>query len=146
MKLSTRARYGLRAMLELAESYGDGPVLARTIAAKQEISDKYLHSLLTMLTHAGLVRSVRGAGGGYTLTRHPSKITVCEVVKILEGSLSLVECVKDEGVCERASDCPARDIWGDVSRAIDRALSNLTLENVVARAQKKDSGRTMYHI
>lgn len=146
MKISTRGRYGLRAMLELAQSFEDGPVLMKHIAEKQEISMKYLHTLLTMLKAAGLVHSMRGAGGGYSLTRPPSEITVSEVVRVLEGSLFPVQCVKDKELCERAERCVARDVWSDLGEAIEKLLSGLTLDDLLARKKKKDAVTQMYFI
>jgi Rrf2 family protein len=146
MRLSTRARYGLRAILQLAQSFDKGPVLTRTIAQDQDISVKYLHALLTTLKDAGLVRSVRGPSGGYTLARRPSKIRVSEVVRALEGSLSLIECVEDRAVCKRVDRFAARDIWRDLSKAIEGALSSLTLGDVVARMEKAKTAPPMYDI
>jgi len=146
MRVSTKGRYGLRAMLQLAQSFDEGPVLMRTIAQSQGISIKYLHALLTMLKGAGLVRSVRGASGGYTLTRSPSKIRISEVFEVLEGSPSLVECVEDKGLCKRAERCPARDIWWDLSKVIENTLSSLTLEDAITRMRKKGATPPMYNI
>ncbi len=146
MNLSTRGRYGLRAILQLADAFHGGPVLMRTIAEDQGISLKYLHAILTILKGAGLVRSVRGAGGGYVLSRPPSRIKVSEVVEALEGSLSLVECVDHEKHCERAAYCAARDVWVKLSSVIQNTLSNLTLEDVIIKAQTRGIGAAMYHI
>jgi Rrf2 family cysteine metabolism transcriptional repressor len=146
MKISTRGRYGLRAMLELAQNFEDGPVLMKKIAEKQEISMKYLHTLLTMLKAAGLVHSVRGAGGGYSLTRPPSEIKVSEVVRVLEGSLSPVECVKDRSLCKRAELCVARDVWSDLGEAIETLLSGLTLDDLLVRMKEKEAVPRMYFI
>ena len=146
MKLSTRSRYGLRAMIELAQSYGGEPVLMSAIADNQAISSKYLHALLTALKSAGLVRSLRGSNGGYALTREPSSIRVGEVVRVLEGSLSVVDCVEDEHLCGRADLCVTRDIWQAMSRAVEGALDRFTLSDLVARKQEKETGSEMYYI
>jgi Rrf2 family protein len=145
MKLSTRGRYGLRAMLELAIGFEKGPVLMRSISENQEISLKYLHSLLTTLKGAGLVRSVRGKGGGYMLTRAPSEIRISEVVKVLEGSLTLVECVKDKSLCRRAEHCVAREVWQDLGDAIENTLSGLTLYDLLIRMKKKEPAQQIYY-
>jgi Rrf2 family protein len=118
----------------------------RAIAEDQGISLKYLHSILTVLKNAGLVRSVRGASGGYTLTRPPSRIRVSEVFRALEGSLSLVECVGDEKLCTRADGCPAREVWLELSSALDSTLSNLTLGDVIVRTREREVGAAMYNI
>jgi len=131
IRISTRGRYGLRAMVQLAEAFETGPVLMRTIAAEQDISLKYLHAVLTTLKGAGLVRSVRGAHGGYSLARPPSKITAKEVVQALEGSLAPVACVADGGLCERAESCAVRNLWRDLGNAIDSTLSGVTLADLM---------------
>jgi len=120
-------------MVQLAGAFETGPVLMRTIAAEQDISLKYLHAVLTTLKGAGLVRSARGARGGYSLTRPPSKITAKEVVQALEGSLAPVACVADGGLCARAESCAVRDLWRDLGNAIERTLSGVTLADLVSR-------------
>lgn len=146
MRLSTKGCYGLRAMVELGSSYGGGPVLMRTIAEKHGISRKYLHALLTTLRSAGLVRSVRGAGGGYVLARSPSLIRLSEVVQTLEGPLTLAECVQNEGACARAARCVGRDLWLEMSLALERVLGSITLADLVARASEKETRTPMYDI
>ena len=146
MKLSTRGRYGLRAMFELALSFEKGPILMKTIAENQDISHKYLHALLTSLKSAGLVRNIRGLGGGYLLTKPPSEIRISEVVGILEGSLSPVECVRDKSLCKRADLCVARDVWCDLGETIENMLSGLTLYDLIARMKKKEAEPQMYYI
>jgi Rrf2 family protein len=132
MKMSTRGRYGLRAMLELARCFGDGPLMMGTLAEREGLSRKYLHALLTGLKSAGLVRSVRGAGGGFVLSRDPSEIKITEVLSALEGPLSLVDCVADKEGCDRAERCTARPLWQELSGAIENVLDNVTLEDLVA--------------
>ena len=146
MKLSTRSRYGLRAMLDLAERFGDGPLMMNSMARNQELSPKYLHALLITLKSAGLIRSFRGAKGGYTLTRPPSKIKVSEVIHRLEGSLSIVDCVQDKTLCKRSDLCVTREVWDDLSKAFENVLENLTLEDLVLRKREKESAAQMYHI
>ena len=106
MKLSTRTRYGVRAILELAENAGKGPLQLRIIAQRQDISAKYLEQLMAVLKSAGFVRSVRGAKGGYVLARPADRIHLNEVFHCLEGSLTTSECVEDERFCQRAAGCP----------------------------------------
>jgi Rrf2 family cysteine metabolism transcriptional repressor len=132
MKMSTRGRYGLRAMLELARCYGDAPVLMGTLAEREEISRKYLHTLLTGLRSAGLVNSIRGARGGFVLARHPSEIKLSEVLHALEGPLSLVDCVGDKSTCDRAGHCVARGVWQELSEAIAGVLDSVTLQGLIA--------------
>ena len=146
MQLSTRGRYGLRAMVELAQNFETGSVPLHTIAEHQGLSVKYLHSLLAILKRSGLVRSLRGTGGGYVLTTAPSQIRVSEVVRILEGSLALVGCVEDRNFCDRIERCPVRQVWVDLSKTVERTLSELTLNDVVARMPESGAAAPMYHI
>lgn len=131
MRMTTRGRYGLRAMLELARHHGEGPVLMNDLAARERLSVKYLHRLLTSLRSAGLVESVRGAGGGFRLSRPPSRIRLNEVLEALEGPLSIVECVGRPQVCRQSKLCTARQIWDEVSRAVDRTLHGFTLASLL---------------
>ena len=140
MRISTRGRYGLRAMLELAQQFGEAPVLMSTLAQRQDLSRKYLHALLTALRSAGLVRSTRGPGGGFALARPPAQIKLSEVLHAVEGPLSLGECVADRRVCNRSKRCTARRVWQDLSGAIKDVLDNVTLEDMVAQEVKRCSG------
>jgi Rrf2 family protein len=140
MKLSTKIRYGARAMLELASHYGEGPIELREIAREQDISVKYLEQVIIPLRTAGLVKSVRGSKGGYALSRHPSEICLDEVVETLEGPIHLVDCIRDAKICKRSSSCVTRDIWTEVSDALHRVLNSITLEEMVRRKAKKESG------
>lgn len=148
MKMSTKGRYGLRVMMELAAHYGEGPQLVEPIAKRQDISGKYIHVLVTGLRTAGLIRSVRGPAGGYELTREPARITALDVIQALEGPTTPVDCVPNPGACLRAQRCATRDVWCDVSAAIDSVLGRLTLEQLAANQRAKDSaaGAVTYDI
>ncbi len=135
MKLSTRTRYGMRAVLELAENYGKGPLQLKIIAQRQEISVKYLEQLMTVLKSAGLVRSIRGSKGGYALVKAPEQIKLGDIFHCLEGPVVTVECVEDESYCVRTNDCVARQIWAEVQKAIMDVLQSITLQNLVDRAR-----------
>lgn len=137
LRLSTKGRYGVRAMLELALGFGEGPILMNTISENQDVSRKYLYALLSSLKAAGLVRSVRGTGGGYVLARRPSEISLGDIIRALEGSLCLVDCVDDTAVCERSAACVAREVWQELSRKIESFLDRMTLEDLRVRARKK---------
>jgi Rrf2 family protein len=145
VKLSTRGRYSARIMLELALHFGNGPVLLKEIAKNQEISSGYLEHIMPPLKAAGLVRSSRGAHGGYTLARRPSEITLGEVVRVVEGSMALVECVVAPQICSRSDLCVTRDVWGRVSEKIAEVLNAITLEEMVDR-QKEKPRVLMYEI
>ncbi|MBN2137263.1 MAG: Rrf2 family transcriptional regulator [Sedimentisphaerales bacterium] len=144
MKLSTRTRYGLRAILELAENVEKGPLQLRVIAQRQEISPKYLEQLITVLRSAGLVRSIRGAKGGYVLAKPPSKIRLDEVFNCLEGAVTTAECVDDGTACQRAPDCAARIIWTQVQQAVENVLKAVTLQDLIRKA--KAGGSVNYQI
>ena len=117
MKLSTRARYGARAMLDLAVHHAQRPVNIKEIAERQDISATYLEQLMLRLASHGLVRTVRGRGGGFVLSRPPSRIVMDEIVEALEGPADLVECVGNPGLCYRAPLCVTREIMdGSVAR------------------------------
>ena len=139
MKLSTKGRYGLRLMIELALHEKNELVTLKEISKQQEISQKYLWSLITPLQKAGLVRAERGARGGYMLARPASKITLRDIVVEVEGPLSIVECVRTPAVCHRNALCVARDVWADVSVKIENALKSITLKDVVTSYKKKES-------
>ena len=116
MKLSTRGRYGTRALLELALHHGKGPVPLKDIAQSQQISLPYLEHLITPLIAGGIVWSIRGARGGVSLARPPEEIRLSEVMQLLEGSIALVECVNDPKYCSRSDFCVTRDIWGELKK------------------------------
>lgn len=146
MKISTKGRYGLRVMLELALRYGSGPIMMSTIAETQGISRKYIHSLLTSLKAAGLVRAVRGAGGGYVLSREPRQILLSDVVRALEGAFFAVDCVGDLSLCDRSEFCVAREVWRDLGEAVEGVLKKTNLEQLANRHKAKLTERQMYHI
>ena len=139
MRLSTRTRYGIRAMLELAENVGRGPLQLRIIARRQDISVKYLDQLMTILKSAGFVRSIRGSKGGYVLARAPEQIKLNDVFNCLEGPVVTVECTENENYCARAADCVARQVWVQVQEAIKNVLQSRTLRDLVDRTRDKKS-------
>ena len=133
MKLSTRTRYGLRAVLELAENYGRGPLRLRTIAEHQDISAKYLEQLMAVLKSAGIVRSVRGPSGGYVLAKSPDEIRVSDCFSHLEGPVITSECVGNSSFCSRSADCIARGLWVDVQNTVMELLRSITLQSLIDR-------------
>lgn len=134
MKLTTRGRYGARLMVDLAGYYAEGPVPLAEIARRQNISAKYLEQLIIPLKAAGLVRSIRGARGGYQLARKPEEINLGEIIEVLEGDLALVDCVTDPELCDRAKYCPTRTIWVETSEYLKKQLFSRTLQDVLDRA------------
>jgi Rrf2 family protein len=144
MKLSTRTRYAMRAILELADNFGKGPLQTRVIAKNQDISVKYLEQLMAAMKSAGLVRSVRGARGGYILASPPDKIKLSEIFDVFEGPVITVECVVNENYCRRAADCIARKVWNEVHRAVKNVLESMTLQDAIDKA--KQGGPANYQI
>ncbi len=141
MKISTKGRYALRLMLDLALQAGKGPVALRDVARRQDISDKYLEQIVTPLSRAGLVRSVRGAGGGYLLTREPGEYTVGEILRVPEGSLAPVSCAEDHGsCCGRSDGCVTLEVWEKINQAVNSVVDHMTLLDRVVRAHEKGIG------
>jgi len=137
MKLSTKGRYGVRALLDLALHRGEGLVLLKDIARRQEVSLPYLEHLITPLISAGLVKSTRGARGGVSLLKPPSEIKLSEVVQLLEGSIAPVDCVNNPALCHRSTFCVTRDIWSEVKNAMNQVLNSTTLQDLVERQKRK---------
>ena len=132
MKISTKGRYALRLMLDVALHSHGAAVPLRDVAQRQEISDKYLEQIVTQLSRAGLVRSVRGAGGGYLLTREPEEYTVGEILQVTEGSLSPVACLQYEvNDCPMADTCMTLPVWKGLYRTIQDYLYSITLQDII---------------
>jgi Rrf2 family protein len=147
MKLSTRARYGTRALLDLALYGGTEPVPLKSIAHRQQISLTYLEHLVTPLIAAGILRSTRGFRGGVALAKLPQEIKLIEIIKLLEGSTSPMECITDPSVCPRSARCATRDLWTEVQDAMNRILEVTTLQDMVERQRKKEKHEEkMYYI
>jgi len=147
MKLSTRTRYGVRLMLALALNYGKGSVSLKDIAKGQNISEKYLSLIIIPIRGIGLVNSIRGGyGGGYSLAKDPSQITMKEIVDVLEGDCSLVNCVKKHSTCPRVPICVSHDIWEIISGKISETLSSITLDMLVKMNQEKVGKAIMHDI
>ncbi|MHC4552104.1 MAG: RrF2 family transcriptional regulator [Planctomycetota bacterium] len=140
MKLSSRTRYGMRAILELALEYGNAPLQIKTIADREDISNKYLEQLIAMLKAAGLVRSIRGPRGGYLLAKPPAEIQLKEVFVTLEGPMVPAECLDHPEFCPRCMDCVTRDIWQELQNAIDGVLESVTLADLVEKTKSSAKG------
>jgi Rrf2 family cysteine metabolism transcriptional repressor len=147
MKLSTKGQYATRAILDLAINQGEGPILLRDIAQRQQISLSYLEHLVTPLIAGGLVRSTRGAKGGVSLAKPPEEIKLIEVIQLLEGSLAPVECVNNPKLCPRSELCVTRDVWIELKKAIIDVLESTTLQDLVERQKEKGKAvKAMYYI
>ena len=138
MNISTKIRYGARAMLELASHYGEGPIELKEIARKENISLKYLEQVINPLRMAGLVKAIRGSRGGYSLAKSPSEICLYDLIETLEGPLNLTECLHDSKVCQKVPSCVTREIWKEVSDTISKIFYSVTLEDMVNRKREKE--------
>lgn len=140
MKISTKGRYALRLMIDLAIHNTGEPISLKDVARRQEISDKYLEQIISILNKAGYVKSIRGAQGGYMLKKDPKDYTVGMILRVTEGSLAPVECV-EEGMaeCERMNECATILIWQKINEAVNNVVDNITLEDLVEwQMQKSD--------
>ena len=137
MKLSTRGRYGTRALLDLALHNREKPVLLKNIAEREQISVRYLQHLITPLIAGGIVRTTRGAKGGVSLAKPPKEIKLSEAIQLLEGSIAPAECINSPGICSRSKLCVTRDIWGELKQAMDGILESTTLQDLVERHRRR---------
>ena len=140
MKLSTKGRYGLRALIDLAVHSEREPVSISSISARQNLSERYLEQLMGKLKRAGMVKSVRGAQGGYQLAKEKKEISVGDILRALEGSLEAVECpgLKEEQGCEEADFCVTKYVWKRINDSITSAVDEITLEQLVTESKKGD--------
>jgi len=137
MKVSTRVRYGIRALVEIALRYPHGAVSVREIGESQQISRKYLELIIQPLKAAGLVTAARGMHGGYALARPPETIRLSEVFNIVEGSTALVQCVEHPDQCPMEEFCPTRDTWVQLGEAFAKVLEGTTVQDLIDRKRRK---------
>lgn len=137
MKISTKGRYALRLMLDLAQQPPTEYVSIKSVATRQGISEKYLEQIIKMLSKGGLVESTRGKSGGYRLTRTPESYTVGEILRVTEGSLAPVSCLEEEHHCENCNDCVTYEIWQNVLDAINEVVDSITLSYLVEKQKAK---------
>lgn len=140
IKLSTKGRYGTRLMLNLALHYSDGneAVILKNVSDDEDISIRYLEQIIIPLKIARLVKSIRGAGGGYTLARQPSEIKLSEILSTLEGSCCLVDCLEDKDYCDRIPICATYDVWKDATDILKNHFDSLTLQDLIKTHKKKN--------
>jgi len=144
MKISTKGRYGVSAMYDLALHYGKGPISLKSVAERQGISEHYLEQLMGILRKAGYVKSLRGAHGGYALTKDPSQISVGDIIEIMEGPIAPVDCLlseEGEGYCQKAQNCVTRGVWAKVRDSINNVLNSISLADLCREEKDKDAGR-----
>ena len=139
MKLSTKGRYGLRALIDLAQYSEEAPVSITSISARQDLSERYLEQLMSMLKKAGLVKSVRGAGGGYVLAKDMAEISIGDVLRALEGSLEPVECagLEPDGGCKASDNCVTKYVWQRINESISQTVDEIMLDQLVEESRKK---------
>ncbi|RGT73161.1 RrF2 family transcriptional regulator [Mediterraneibacter massiliensis] len=139
MKLSTKGRYGLRALIDLAQYSENGPVSITNISGRQDISERYLEQLMAKLKKAGIVESIRGAAGGYLLAKPMEEISVGEVLRALEGSLEPVECagLGPGNGCSASDICVTKYVWQRINESINQAVDEIKLEQLVEESKKK---------
>ncbi len=139
MKISTKGRYALRLMLDLAMHADEGFISIKTVANRQGISEKYLEQIIKLLSAGDLVESTRGKQGGYKLKRPPEAYTVGEILRVTEGSLAPVSCLEEEHRCENCADCVTYEIWQNVLDAINEVVDSITLAYLVEKQKTKKS-------
>ncbi|MCI9430676.1 MAG: Rrf2 family transcriptional regulator [Lachnospiraceae bacterium] len=141
MKISTKGRYAVRVMLDLATNNTGEYIKVKEIASRQEISEKYLEQIISVLNKAGYVKSIRGAQGGYKIARDPSNYTVGMILRLTEGSLNPVACLDDEiNECERCDTCETLEVWKDLAKAINSVVDHVTVADLVERQQERIEG------
>lgn len=131
MKISTKGRYGLRIMLDLALYGANGPRAMKEISQSQQISEKYISRLIVLLHKAGLVISLRGAKGGYILAKKPEEISLLEIIEVMEGKIALVGCIDNPEFCARAESCSACMVWSGLNQNIRKQFEGITLKNLM---------------
>jgi len=137
LKLSSRTKYGLRALINLIQNYSNKPVNIEKIAKDEGISIRYLENIFTKLRAGGILKSKKGKSGGFMLSKSPSKINLFEIIEILEKDKTLVECLKSGKSCDRIDKCIAKDFYFFISKNIENSLKNITLEDIIRRDFKK---------
>jgi len=138
VRMSSKGRYSTRAMMELALHFGQGLVQVKDISARQQISERYLEQLLVRLRRAGLVRGIRGARGGFTLTKPPTEIRLSEIIKAAEGSVEPAKCLDEPELCPQSDGCVSRNVWGEIGRAINQVLEATTLQDLVEQHEGRE--------
>lgn len=130
MKLSTKGRYGVKAMVDLAMNYGKGPISIKEISERKKISEYYLEQLFSPLRKAGLIKSIRGAQGGYILSKEPKDITIYDIIEVVEGPIEISTCI-DGDACDNIDCCATRIVWKKIKKSIDEVTTSISLQDIV---------------
>jgi len=139
MRLSTKSRYGTRAVLDIALHGKNGPVTLKEMSRRQEVSRKYLGQIINHLLTAGILESIRGPQGGYVLSRPPDSIRLGEIIRALDGSVAPSRCVDNPGVCDRNLQCVTREVWTRVKESVESVIDDTTIADLVARQKDLES-------
>ena len=139
MKISTKGRYALRLMLDLAQYSNENEYVSiKKVSQRQDISEKYLEQIVAQLSRANFVKSIRGAQGGYRLVKAPENYTVGMILRLIEGNLSSVSCLEDNpNKCQRCNNCVTLEVWQQINDAVDSVIDNITLQDLVKKQQAK---------
>ena len=138
MKISTKGRYALRMLLDLAEHQNCGFIALKDIAERQNISKKYLEQIIPIFNRSGILKTIRGSQGGYQLAKTPDKYTVGEILRLTEGSLSPISCVEEESTtCERSGDCAMLPVWQGLYKVINEYLDGITLQDILEQQRER---------
>jgi Rrf2 family protein len=146
MKVSTKGDYGVRALVELAHHYGQGPLQSAEIAARQSIPEPYLDQLLANLRRSGFIRSVRGPAGGHALLRDPKELKLSDVMLALEGSLASMACVDDPDACTKNGSCVQRDVWTEVRDVTQQILDGVSIADLADKEREYSHNGGRYYI
>lgn len=146
MKISTKGRYGLRILLDLATHQNKGPVNLGDISARQGISEKYLWQVINLAKAAGLITSSRGPKGGYAIARPSDQITILEIVAALEGPVVLVDCLDKSESCQQTSACVTREVWARIEDSMKKTMAAITLQDLVEMQQARESGQSLNYV
>ena len=142
LRLSTRGQYGVRAMYEIAQGYPGSPVSIRTISERQDVTVAYLEQILHKLKNAGLIRSIKGPGGGYVLSRPPEEITISDILRELEGPVAITSCLDPSGGCVRVDGCVTHLLWKALGRQIETFLGTIALKDLLSGTKLRDLNST----
>jgi len=143
MKISTKGRYGLRILLDLATHQNKGPVNLSDISKRQGISEKYLWQVINLAKAAGLINSARGPKGGYTVAKPTDQITVLEIISALEGPIVLVDCLDKPESCNRNDSCVTREVWGKIGDSMKKTMAGITLQELVNKQEAQETGQSL---